>query len=151
MKPIEYCLDRILMELEKNWTKEPREFLKAEEMLNEFELPIKHEFFIGFIDKLIKDGYVKFKSERNPNKSEIDYCQQETLITIDGYYFLKEHKGYTQKKINDVYENTQVGKIQSNQKVHRYWMTGLTIILAVGTSVAGWYYLIEILKNYKCH
>lgn len=115
-------------------------------LLAKFELPNKHEFFKGIIDKLVKDGFAEHLSEI-PKDRNIDHFQKEVVITVTGYYHISNN-GYDQVRINRDAENTRVGKIESSQRTSRHWMTGLTIILAVGTTIAAVYYAIEILKYY---
>src|SRR5580692_4179912 len=108
MKSIEECLDIILEQLVKDWDRPDggRSFLKAEELLRQFDLPStmqKHEFFKRLILRLIDDGNAETTTGQVLNKSlEMVYFQEYVLITIEGYYFITEKNGYTkQRELNE--------------------------------------------------
>lgn len=93
--------------------------------------------FDQMLKKLIKDGYLTDNpSKDNPNKSFY-------FISFEGRLFF-ESGGYKQKIIDDASENTRLDKIEMSQKVNRRWMTGLTLILAVASLLAGLYYCVEL-------
>ncbi|HVM89956.1 MAG TPA: hypothetical protein VMT76_17340, partial [Puia sp.] len=120
MKSIEECLDMILEDLVKNWDKpeNKRDFLKAEDLLNRFELPDmmrKHEFFIRLVKKLIKEGYAEeLVALHNPQS--LDHFQDEILITIEGYHFILSG-GYVNKAMNHNLEKSKNEVIASSPLV----------------------------------
>ena len=145
MKPIEYCLDVILTQLEANWLFEKRPKLNRVELLNKFELPNRDEYFKGLIDKLVEEGYVELLDD---HFDDADYYKARSIITVTGYYFIKDG-GYTKKKENLIYENTQLGKLASVQNRNQRRLVILTRWIAGGTVVAGMYYLLEVLKHFN--
>ena len=101
MKKIEQCLDIILQELVKNWDKpnNEKDSLKRTTILKQFDLKDymqKDEFFKRLIDRLVKDGYAEILETGKPFYSP-DHYEEDTLITIEGYYFIKEQNGYTEE------------------------------------------------------
>ncbi len=104
------------------------------------------------LNKLYKDEYAEIiESEKRyegpdifkPPRPTIDYSYK---ISFEGELF-KEQGGYTQQKINNAYENIRLDNLEKNQKFHRKALTWLTFLVAVGTLVAGVFYLIEIGKH----
>ena len=64
MMPKEYCLDAILRQLEINWSNQKDGNitpLNVTELLKDFKIPARHEFFKGLVRKLENDGYAEFK------------------------------------------------------------------------------------------
>jgi len=89
------------------------------------------------LDKLEKDGLVK-----------IGYHEYE--ITFDGY--VKNLKDGYEGEIKDRNaENIRVGKLENRQKRYELNQTLLLTLVALGTLIAAWYYLIEIWKHYHPH
>ena len=111
----------------------------CEVILRQFGLPDnyrKHEFFIRLIDRLVKDGYAEFIDPPSLSKeySKIQYYQEKTIITIEGYHFIKDG-GYQKKKKRKIFKNN-FSRIS-------------VILLTVGTTVAGAYYLKEMFHPTK--
>lgn len=109
MKPLAECLDILLLKMVEDWNNygDERKDLNCEELLTTFGLEPqyrKHEFFVGLIDKLIKDCYAELIDSR-PFDSKISKYQKNTITTITGYYFRLKQGGYTKdskiKKIAD--------------------------------------------------
>ncbi len=102
MYTIEQCLDAILEKLKENWNNSGgRKYLECEKMMTQFGFVPdfrKHEFFMRLIDKLRKDDYAEFTRNEKGNREWIDYYQQETLITVEGYYFLINENSYVKLK-----------------------------------------------------
>src|SRR3977135_290263 len=98
MKPIEYCLDKVLQELKKSWDEHSRPPLNSTNLLQEFEVPQeRHEFFKGIINKLVDDGNADFLDEIKDQKAaSLETYEQRTIITASGYYCIKVHGGYTE-------------------------------------------------------
>jgi hypothetical protein len=154
MKSIEECLDIILQELAKNWNKpnEERDNLKGEELLRQFELPPnmqKHEFFKRLIQRLFKDGYAETISDTYLSiLDSINLFEAQTIITIEGYYFITEDKGYT--KAREKRENAETLADERDKR-----LANGTVWLVV---VTGALFLLEILihwddlsKLFSCH
>ena len=111
MKSIEECLDIILTHLSKNWDvpgAADRVFMDNQAIMREFDLPgqyLKHEFFKRLIDKLVKDDNAEFIAVNNGFPShEVRYYEQNIVITVEGFLFLKNEGGYTKKKENEIKE-----------------------------------------------
>jgi hypothetical protein len=153
MKTIEQCLDIILQELVKNWDKpnNQRDDLKGEEILKQFELPDamrKHEFFKRLVDRLVKDGYAELP-ETGKAWYSLDHYQEDTLITIEGYYFItKTNGGYEKKTIAD--ENVEILASSRDKR-----LANGTVYLAVGTFllvlVEALIHRHELLSLFGCH
>jgi len=138
MKTMEYCLDYILTELKINWDgyANERKTMECEKILIQFDLPDKyrkHEFFKRLINRLIKEGYAEFiinNSEYQPN--DIRYYQENTIITIEGFYFINAG-GYKKQKFN--------------QELKRIATIGNIVILALAAVAAIVYAGWEIRKD----
>ncbi len=105
------------------------------------------------LNKLTKDEYAdEIKSERRyegypifkPTEAIWDYSYK---ISFEGE-FLREQGGYKQQKINNTSESIRLENHEKNQKFHRKALTWLTSLVAVGTLVAGVFYLIEIGRHF---
>ena len=65
--------------------------LRCEELLTSFDLPPryrKHEFFKRLILKLVKEGYAQNKDNREYRYEDLNDFQKNTIITVEGYYFI---------------------------------------------------------------
>lgn len=110
MESIEYCLDVLLKRLDQNWKPSERDHLNVNEFLTEMGYPIRHEYFISLIDKLISDGYTKL-SPTDETLNEIDLYQKRTIITIEGHYFVKENRSFVvEKRLRDTEKDRQFNK-----------------------------------------
>ena len=117
--------------------------LRCEELLTSFDLPPryhKHEFFKRLILKLVKEGYAQNKDNREYRYEDLNDFQKNTIITVEGYYFITEENGYTQQKINQDAENNRLVSLENHQRRHRTQLFWLTLILAVSGIGAMFYY-----------
>jgi hypothetical protein len=97
-KPIEYCLDEILKQLEINYGMNPRPSLDSKALLKQFDVPQeRHEFFKGLINILIDDGYVDFLDEIKDRKAASLLTYQERPILLPRGFYLLQANGYTQQ------------------------------------------------------
>ncbi|HLY70028.1 MAG TPA: hypothetical protein VKR53_09875 [Puia sp.] len=136
MKSIEECLDMILHDLVQNWDlpDAKREWLKGEDLLKRFELPDnmhKHEFFKRLIRRLIKDDFAETNGGRKLEQGDdINVYEQATLITIEGYYFIIEQNGYTQreeKRLTDITaSNDRNERMERNEERLVRWNRRMT-------------------------
>ncbi len=139
MEQIDYCLDRILQELRKNWNDSSRPPLKAEELLREFKAPEgRHEFFKGLIEKLHKDGFIRFLNPYSTMETEMDYYQRETILSVEGYYLI-ENGGYRQKSINTNQERERIRVLETYPNI----LNRRTLWVVYGTFFLGF---VELLK-----
>jgi hypothetical protein len=94
-KSMEYCLDRVLNSMYHSWKPDgTRAFLNVEELLSEFGLPKRHEYFIALVDKLVKDGNAMLTDRDQGDYTLIDYYARRSLITIDGHLFVEKGRTY---------------------------------------------------------
>ncbi len=124
MKPLEYCLDRILEELEENWVNEnTRPPLNRTELFIEFEMTKRHdEHFMQLIDILKEKKLVEIKD--NPPRTPDNY-QTETLITVLGTHLLSQG-GFQAEKVEEKRESQR--RIDTDAR-----LSIGTILLAIGT------------------
>lgn len=147
MKPLNECLDILLKRLADNWNNygNDRKYLSCEEMMTIFEFNPqyrKHEFFEGLIDKLREDKYAEFIDEnQRSEKDKITFYQQNTIITVMGWYFI-QNGGYVQKKIHEDSE-------YNNQKAQAKATLLLTAVLALGTVPMGLLAFADLYHKYK--
>ena len=73
-------------------------------------------------------------------------------ITIEGLIF-SNNGGYTQNKITLSLEKTRIQNLEDNTLKNNVRLVTLTMLLLIGTLIAGWYYLTELWKYYhqNCH
>ena len=131
MKLLVECLDILLLRLIEDWNNygDDRKYLDCEEMMTTFGLEPqykKHEFFVGLINKLIKDGYAQLINSR-PYDSEIQQYQRNTIITITGYYFRLRDGGYTKE--------AKRKKILEWPKTNWHWVALLAFVIGLFTDV----------------
>ena len=131
MKPLVECLDILLLRLIEDWNNygDSRKELSCEEMMTTFGLEPqykKHEFFVGLINKLIKDGYAQLIDSR-PYDSEIQQYQRNTIITITGYYFRLRDGGYTKE--------AKRRKILEWPKTNWHWVALIAFVVGLFTDV----------------
>ncbi len=141
MKTIEQCLDIILQELVKNWDKpnNQRDDLKGEEILKQFELPDtmrKHEFFKRLLDRLVKDGYAELP-ETGKAWYSLEHYQEDTLITIEGYYFIKEQNGYSKEADQKIIEKSKQDAYDTRMETSTSDLAKWTQCLFWGTVFVG--------------
>jgi hypothetical protein len=154
MKPLNECLDILLQRLADNWDNygNDRKHLSCEEMMTLFEFTPqyrKHEFFEGLIDKLIEDKNAEFIDEnQRKEKDKITFYQQNTIITVRGWFFI-DNGGYTQQKINQDSEKNRLQNIETSQLSLSRKLNVLTAIIAGGTVVAAVYYFLDIYDNHQ--
>lgn len=137
MKPMEYCLDRLLEVMRENESKvtptTPKEPFYVPELLAEFELAENHEFFKGFIYKLHDDGYVYFNGNI-PNDKNLQWFTHNTYLTVQGYYFLEAKNGYRGE--------------QRRRKITTIAQISQIVLIVLGTVAAGIYGGFEIWRYY---
>jgi hypothetical protein len=147
MKPIEECLDRLLLDLKHSYETDGRPPLNYPELEKYFDAPLKrHEFFKELIDILVENNHAKFLPGE-PYRNDLEFYIHFTMITTKGLYFINYEKGYVQQKINRNAENTRLRNIEKNQRAQGNYMIALTVILAASAVVAIPYYLLEIGKS----
>lgn len=144
MKPIEYCLDRVLIELKRSWENTARPPLDSEQLLTEFEVPLgRHEFFKSIVLKLVNDGYAHFLVREIPTVTDpLDWFTKRVMLTADGLYFISAG-AYQQKKISRDAQNTRLDAVEAYQRAQARTLTRLTGWIAGGTIALA---LIELIK-----
>lgn len=73
-----------------------------------------------------------------------DQMLWEYRITMKGKLFIG-NGGYSQQKINDSFEKHRILSLEKNQMSNDLRMFWVTVVLAIGTSIAALYYLHELL------
>lgn len=147
MKPLNECLDILLTRLADNWNNygNDRKYLSCEEMMTIFEFNPqyrKHEFFEGLIDKLMEDKYAEFIDEnQRTEKDKITFYQQNTIITVLGWYFI-QNGGYVKKTFVEDSE-------RNNLKEQAKATLRLTVVLAVAAVPVGLLALADLYHHYK--
>lgn len=135
MKTIEESLDYILVKLKGNWNNSGgRKYLECEKMLSDLGYPPdfrKHEFFMRLIDRLRKDDYAEFTKNDIGMRSWIDYYQQETLITVEGFYFITNPKGGYEKTAANVLKNDNRKDFREKMLLYGTWAVALGAIALV--------------------
>lgn len=105
--------------------------------------------------KLVKDGYVNQESEKTTdqifNTPRTDHYYR---ISFEGLVFIK-NGGYENHYAKIQMKENELSDLKSQQSRHstalvrlNRWLVILTWVIAIGTLVAGIYYLIEILKSF---
>lgn len=141
MKPIEECLDEILIELKKSYDTDGRPAIDFDRLQLFFDTKLqRHELFKGLMEILIEEKNAKWLNpprvyESGSVEPILDHYRYDIIITPRGLYLI-ETGGY-KKIISDLAsENTRLANLESHQTRHRKQMTRLTLILAVGAGVA---------------
>jgi len=140
-------LDSILKESYNPTATLPKSFGEIKERFNNLTLV---EVAI-ILDKLTNDDYVKttYSFNRNKTTGEKIYNENDPYynITFEGYYFL-QNGGYTGQLNRNHSEMSRVRVLEKRTAGMQSKMFWLTVLLAVGTSIAAWYYLTELWKYY---
>ena len=68
--------------------------------------------------------------------------------TFEGRWFIRHQGGYVGKSQSLDAERKMVVFVQNETLKNARYLNRLTLILAVGTSIAALYYILEILKNH---
>ncbi len=118
------------------------------EHLKAFEPELIDGILDEVIAKLIEDKYIRHAYYNNVivDGKNIPNVPFYTL-TFDGLFFLN-NGGYAGEMKRENAENIRVETLEKSQKANANRMTYLTIVIAVGTAIAAWYYLIEVGKFY---
>jgi len=103
--------------------------------LEQTEMRMTGEKLIMYLNKLVNDNYVHIEI---PNTEE---AIANYKITFEGL-IQDELGGYHQLYLKDIESRTIQNKLKNIQE----WQLVLTIILAIGASVASIYYGLEIIK-----
>jgi hypothetical protein len=139
LSPLEK-LDAVLACLDKYRTEKPMELPSLNETLKRDTGVDFWGELISILRKLEKDEYIYIRGGLWGDGTNI------YLITFEGRIYL-EQGGYTQQRIKENAENIRLNKIENNQRLHRVLITILTVVLAIGTSIAAVYYLHELSKK----
>ena len=91
----------------------------------------------NILDKLYQDGKIKMEMTQ-----EREYYYR---VTFEGSLFI-EQGGYTQQQTERDY-NAKLAANLRRLQYHTWW---LTVVIAVGTTVAAVYYAIEVYKYFSC-
>lgn len=100
------------------------------------ELGITTQMLNEIIKRLVKDGYIV--EQKRPNEQNV------YSITFDGLIF----EGYVHENASIRKEQERLRTLENHQLELSKRMNFLTSVMAVGTTVAAIYYLIEILKHF---
>ena len=103
------------------------------------------------IEKLIEKGFVSV-NEKSENFNDNGFYNQRMVKYYDGKLegaiFCSEGGFQGEISKRDA-ENTRVDKIERAQKTYRRTTIWLTVILAFGTSIAAWYYWLEVCHKFR--
>ena len=105
--------------------------------------------------KLVKDEYVNQDSENTTNQIfNTPRTNHYYKISFEGLVFIK-NGGYQNQNDEIQRKQNELSDLKSQQSAHSIslvrlnrWLVILTWVIAIGTFVAGIYYLIEILKAF---
>ena len=95
------------------------------------------------LDKLVKDEYLNFDL-RSINGGSI--AVKHYKLTFEGDYFYKYEGGYLGKYKKDKENNAQLDFYRKNQAEQAVRLNTLTTWIAIGTVIAGVYYIGEIFR-----
>jgi hypothetical protein len=84
------------------------------------------------------------------DKEYIHFNNFIVSITPLGDFFIS-NGGFRQTLINNAYDRSRLENLEKTQTKNQSDLNRLTLIIAIGTSVAALYYLLEILKFCFCH
>ena len=106
--------------------------------------------------KLVKDGYVNQESENTTDQIfNTPRTNHYYKISFKGLVFIK-YGGYQNQLDKNQKKENEVSDLKSQQFAHSVslfrlnrWLVTLTWVIAIGTFIAGIYYLIEILKAFE--
>lgn len=126
-------LDVVLKCLEKHHSERHHTLISIQEILDKENPEVKwgETFFI--LNKIAMDGFIDTKELPIPDTASKEIYYN---INFEGRVF-NEQGGYTNRRNQD-----------RLTKVNQIFLVVLTFLIAVGTLVAGWYYVIEIWKSY---
>ena len=102
----------------------------------------------AILNKLIKDGYVEAVLIHHINiNTKEKISEDDYRITFEGKCFILEggYEGHFQRLAS---ESIRLDILAESQRVSDGNMVFLTRVIAVGTSIAAVYYLIEIVKHF---
>lgn len=105
--------------------------------------------------KLVKDGYVNQDSENTTDQIfNTPRTNHYYKISFEGLVFIK-NGGYQNQNDEIQRKQNELSDLKSQQSAHSIslvrlnrWLVILTWVIAIGTFVAGIYYMIEILKAF---
>ncbi len=103
----------------------------TQKLKNKFELKDWETHLL--YHNLLIDGYIK--------------CIEPLSISLDGLVFIN-NGGYTQKNIDLNSENFRIKDLEESTKKNSQRLVLFTAILAIGTFVPAWYFIIEIWEYY---
>ncbi len=151
LTPIEK-LDEVLKYLASPFGKAGIDFDTLNSKISEKQIIKDADELIEILDELFEDKTIT-KFDKTTNRLKELWSSQPSPITLTYYKItftgrlLVQKHGYAQQEAN--LRNLERLKIVQSRMVHySFWVN---VIIACGTSIAGIYYLIEILKYYHSH
>lgn len=141
---INLYLDELLKLLNEQRKVEPlkRQPLNVTEFMQERPEIVRHEEFIDLVDILLKDKNARLIPGKE-YQSRIDEYR-DCLITLQGLQFL-EHGAYQTRHHAELLSTTEVLERETSRHGQAHRLNRLTAWLAVGTTIAAIYYVLQIL------
>ena len=102
---------------------------------------------LRILNKLVKDGYVDFKEDNFKSGHILIERPNKYFITFDCGLF-HQQGGYAEQLRNQNSHDARMESLEDSAKANRQWMLWLTVLVALGTTVAASYYLLEILNHW---
>jgi hypothetical protein len=101
----------------------------------------------SILQKLRKDGYIYFIPDEPFDLEVHDHLNFQA--SFEGQ-ILNQSNGYQGRHQSEEDRNTQMARLEQNQKDYQNNMIWLTAILSVGTLIAAAYYFLEVYDNHRC-
>ncbi len=146
-------LDGILRYLLKNGNKSFTYIKEDSQLKSEFAVDIDNNTLASAFVKLVKDKYVNINeqtiglkmdnSPRNINYYNISF---EGIIFIKNDGYEKEHQNNQKIEIESAEMKKRQFLLEEKHSSIQFQLLVLTWVIAIGTSVAAIYYLLEVLK-----
>ena len=124
--------------------KQPKPYQVGKDKIDQSFMKYEKGFFKAAVNKLIKEGYVIMLKNVNEQVISQKYVAGLFDITFDGIIFII-NGGYHAQQRRIERDNNNFQELQVRQDALAKSTFRLTVVIAIGTSIAGVYYFLYIL------
>ena len=146
-------LDKVITYLNENLIRPVHTLAEIGEGLKNEKAEIENSELLLILNKLKQDKFIEIENREikyltAPDTEEIITIELYFSITFEGRLFNQEG-GYTRKKEKEDVEINRLKTLEQNERRQAKGLVFLQIIIAIGTAIASFYYILEILKDYS--
>ncbi len=145
-------LDKVITYLNENLIRPVHTLMEISMGLKKEKTEIENSELLLILNKLEQDKFIEVENREAkhttaPDKEEIITIESYFSITFEGRLFNQEG-GYARKKAREDIELNRLKTLEQNERKQAKGLVFLQIIIAIGTAIASFYYILEIIKDF---